>query len=107
MGGLPCQPFELDVTRPPKISCLLTYAPRLSDLYVFPGPPTVQTDDRRLPWMGQIEGSFRQSLGVASWQLRDLRRTFATNLQGLGVRLEVTVAHRGPGSQLDLSELAD
>ena len=28
--------------------------------------------------------------GVTNWQLRDLRRTFATNLQRLGVKLEVT-----------------
>jgi integrase len=30
--------------------------------------------------------------GVASWTLHDLRRTFATGLQRLGVRLEVTEA---------------
>ena len=35
---------------------------------------------------------FQKECGVHDWTLHDLRRTFATNLQSLGVRLEVTEA---------------
>ena len=42
---------------------------------------------------GKPKARFDKACGVTNWQLRDLRRTFATNLQRLGVRLEVTEAH--------------
>ena len=35
---------------------------------------------------------FQKECGVKGWTLHDIRRTFATNLQKLGVRLEVTEA---------------
>ena len=36
------------------------------------------------------KAGFDRECGVSGWTLHDLRRTFATNLQRLGVRLEVT-----------------
>jgi hypothetical protein len=39
---------------------------------------------------GECKARFDKACGVYDWQLRDLRRTCATNLQRLGVRLEVT-----------------
>jgi hypothetical protein len=41
---------------------------------------------------GLDKARFDKACGVTNWQLRDLRRTFATNMQRLGVRLEVTEA---------------
>jgi integrase len=38
----------------------------------------------------KAKASFDRECGVTNWTLHDLRRTFATNLQRLGVRLEVT-----------------
>jgi integrase len=60
--------------------------------YVFPalrhaGPATTVFNGWSKPKV-----RFDRACGVTGWQLRDLRRTFATNLQRLGVRLEVTEA---------------
>jgi integrase len=60
--------------------------------YVFPalrqaGPATTVFNGWSKP-----KARFDRACGVKGWQLRDLRRTFATNMQRLGVRLEVTEA---------------
>ena len=66
---------------------LLHVAPRVSgtDL-VFPG--------RNGPFNGfsKAKESLDEASGVKDWRLHDLRRTMATGLQKLGVRLEVTEA---------------
>jgi len=56
-----------------------------SDL-VFPG--------LRSPFsgFGKAKAQLDKASGVADWRLHDLRRTMATGLQRLGVRLEVTEA---------------
>jgi integrase len=76
----------------PEAQAVIAPAPRVSDRYVFPalrqaGPTTTVFNG----W-GKPKARFDQACGVTGWQLRDLRRTFATNLQRLGVRLEVTEA---------------
>jgi integrase len=66
---------------------ILRAAPRLgeSDL-VFPG--------LRGPFSGfsKAKAALDKASGVTDWRLHDLRRTMATGLQRLGVRLEVTEA---------------
>ena len=60
-------------------------ASRATDL-VFPG--------RRGPFNGfsKAKAALDEASGVKDWRLHDLRRTMATGLQKLGVRLEVTEA---------------
>jgi integrase len=62
---------------------LLREAPRFGEL-VFPG--------LRGPFNGwsKAKAALDARSGVANWRLHDLRRTAATGLQRLGVRLEVT-----------------
>jgi integrase len=66
---------------------ILRAVPRLggSDL-VFPG--------LRGPFSGfsKAKAALDKTSGVKNWRLHDLRRTMATGLQRLGVRLEVTEA---------------
>jgi integrase len=54
---------------------------------VFPG-------ERGTPFSGwsKAKAAFDTASGVSGWWLHDLRRTLATGLQRLGVRLEVTEA---------------
>src|SRR5262249_29553041 len=54
---------------------------------VFPG-------ERRTPFSGwsKAKSALDTTSGVSGWWLHDLRRTLATGLQRLGVRLEVTEA---------------
>jgi integrase len=62
---------------------LLRAVPRFGEL-VFPGV--------RGPFnaWGRAKAALDAKSGVANWRLHDLRRTMATGLQRLGVRLEVT-----------------
>lgn len=55
--------------------------------FLFPG-----SKDTDLPITGwsNFKAAFDKDCNVTSWTLHDLRRTFATNLAALGVRLEVT-----------------
>ncbi len=55
--------------------------------FLFPG-----SKDVSLPITGwsNFKAAFDKDCTVSSWTLHDLRRTFATNLAALGVRLEVT-----------------
>jgi integrase len=54
---------------------------------VFPG-------ERRTPFSGwsKAKSALDAASGISGWWLHDLRRTLATGLQRLGVRLEVTEA---------------
>jgi integrase len=71
----------------------LASTPRLDGSpYVFPalrrkGPATTTFNGWSKP-----KARFDRECGVSGWTLHDLRRTFATNMQRLGVRLEVTEA---------------
>jgi integrase len=71
---------------------LITHSPRLSDTYVFPSRRELKPTTTVYNSWGQDKANFDKACGVTGWQLRDLRRTFATNMQRLGVRLEVTEA---------------
>lgn len=78
----------------PETKGLLEEIPRLHDVYVFPSsrehvrgrPSTVMTG------YSAAKQLFDRSCAVYGWTLHDLRRTFATGLQRLGVRLEVIEA---------------
>jgi integrase len=64
---------------------MLFAMPRFGEL-VFPGLRGVFSG-----W-GKAKATLDVRAGVADWRLHDLRRTTATGLQRLGVRLEVTEA---------------
>jgi len=78
----------------PRTKAILHSIPRQHDLYVFPSsrehvrgkPSTVMTG------YSTAKRAFDEACGVHGWTLHDLRRTFATGLQKLGVRLEVIEA---------------
>jgi integrase len=71
---------------------VIASAPRFSGPYVFPALRQSSPTTTVFNGWGKPKARFDQACGVTNWQLRDLRRTFATNLQRLGVRLEVTEA---------------
>ena len=71
----------------PQAQALLRVCPQLDDsALVFPG--------LKGPFngFGKAKGTLDSASGVKDWRLHDLRRTVATGLQRLGVRLEVTEA---------------
>jgi len=76
----------------PKAKAFLDTTPQLSDLYVFPALRQSRETTTVFNGWGKPKARFDKLCGVTGWQLRDLRRTFATNMQRLGVRLEVTEA---------------
>ena len=77
----------------PEAQAILSEAPRFSGPYVFPALRQSTPTTTVFNGWGKPKTRFDKACGVTNWQLRDLRRTFATNLQRLGVRLEVTEAH--------------
>lgn len=75
----------------PMVSSIFESTPRLGE-YVFPasrehvrGKPTAFFNG----W-GKCKDALDRACGVSGWTLHDLRRTFATNMAALGVRIEVT-----------------
>lgn len=87
----------------PAVKDVLKDIPRLSDIYVFPaareqkkGKPATVFNGWGKPKAAldkEMADHLRQgSKVIEPWTLHDLRRTFATNMQRLGVRLEVTEA---------------
>jgi integrase len=67
---------------------ILEGQPRLNDNpHVFPGPARGAFKS-----FSSAKTALDRACGVEGWVLHDLRRTVATNLQRLGVRLEVTEA---------------
>lgn len=67
------------------VADLLRASPRHGEL-VFPG------DRGAFAGFSKAKAALDARSGVANWRLHDLRRTMATGLQRLGVRLEVTEA---------------
>ena len=61
------------------------------DGLVFPG----ERPNRQFSGWSKAKGRLDAAAGVASWVLHDIRRTVATGLQRLGVRLEVSEAILG------------
>jgi integrase len=71
----------------PQAQVILRAAPRYEGTDpIFPG--------RRGPFngFGKAKAALDQACGIKNWRLHDLRRTMATGLQRLAVRLEVTEA---------------
>ena len=68
------------------VADLLAMIPRTGS-FLFPGDR-----DTELPFSGwsNFKAAFDKRCNIAPWTLHDLRRTFATNLAAIGVRLEVT-----------------
>jgi integrase len=67
---------------------IIDYGATHTSDHLFPG-----TDTRELFGnFARPKDALDQASGVAGWTLHDIRRTVATNLQRLGVRLEVTEA---------------
>jgi integrase len=60
--------------------------------YVFPAARQRSERTTTINGWSKAKARFDKECGVSGWTLHDLRRTFATNLQRLGVRLEVTEA---------------
>ena len=76
----------------PEAKRLLSKRLECSTPFVFPALRQLKETTTVFNAWGGSKAKFDQACGVTNWQLRDLRRTFATNLQRLGVRLEVTEA---------------
>ena len=58
--------------------------------YVFPASRQRSERTTVINGWSQAKAAFDRECGVTGWTLHDLRRTYATVLQSLGVRLEVT-----------------
>ncbi len=72
---------------------IIAALPRLSDDLMFPGRERRSGKQQRLTDYSNIKRRLDQTLPpMPGWVLHDLRRTVATGLQKLGVRLEVTEA---------------
>jgi integrase len=73
--------------RPPALAAIHPTPARAKLALVFPG-------QRGTPFGGwsKAKSALDIASGVSGWWLHDLRRTLATGLQRLGVRLEVTEA---------------
>jgi integrase len=80
------------VPLPPRVQAILAAVTRRKNVdpksnqpeFVFPG------QSGRFNGFGKSKAALDKSSGVGDWRLHDLRRTMATGLQKLGVRLEVT-----------------
>jgi integrase len=70
----------------PQARAVIEAAPRYANRLCFPGRDGVMNS-----W-GRMKDRLDEASGVEGWTLHDLRRTLATNLQKIGVRLEVTEA---------------
>jgi integrase len=72
---------------------VLSNIPRFeSSKFVFPATRQRSAHTTVINGWSKAKASFDRHCGITDWTLHDLRRTFATNLQRLGVRLEVTEA---------------
>ena len=83
------------VPLPVQVQAILRKAPRIE--FDAPGKsdhPTLVFPGQRGPFNGfsKAKETLDKNSGVKDWRLHDLRRTMATGLQRLGVRLEVTEA---------------
>ena len=72
----------------PATKAVLDRFPKMGE-YVFPAARQVHDNTTVMTGYSAAKRAFDQECGVTSWTLHDLRRTYATGLQRLGVRLEV------------------
>jgi integrase len=61
-----------------------------SSPFVFPALRKRSERTTTMNGWSKAKAAFDRECGVSAWTMHDLRRTFATNLQRLGMRLEVT-----------------
>jgi integrase len=73
-------------------AAVLASVPRLSERYVFPAVRQRSPDTTVFNGFSKAKAKFDRESRVTDWTLHDIRRTFATNMQRLGVRIEVTEA---------------
>lgn len=66
--------------------------PRLHDTYLFPASRTRTETTTVFNGFSKAKAQLDRDTGLTGYTLHDIRRTVATNLQRLGVRLEVTEA---------------
>lgn len=74
--------------------------------YFFPGK-AVERGPLQRRFVGQTEGRNRQGVGCEDWQIRDLRRTFRSNMAKLRVPreiAEVLLNHVTGANKSDLDE---
>jgi len=76
-----------DVPLAPAMRELIASAPDLGGRHVFPG-----LHDKPFAGWATMKEQLDRDSAVTGWHLHDLRRTVATGLQQMGVRLEVTEA---------------
>ena len=76
----------------PMVKDILAQVPKLSDKYVFPAARQRSEKTTVFNGWSKPKAALDQECPIPSWTLHDLRRTFATGMQRLGVRLEVTEA---------------
>jgi integrase len=74
------------------VAILFKSTPDYGLRYVFPAARIRSDKTANFNGWSKSKALFDRECGVSDWTLHDLRRTFATNLQRLGVRLEVTEA---------------
>lgn len=68
----------------PQVRAIIEAAPRYANKFVFPGA------GGSFNGWGRSKDKLDEASGVAGWRLHDIRRSVATNLQKLGVKLETT-----------------
>ena len=85
-----------------EVLAVLASLPRQSGSpYVFPALRQSRETTTTFNGWGKPKARFDEECGAAGWTLHDLRRTYASGMQRLGVRLEVTEAllnHRSGSS---------
>jgi integrase len=74
----------------PETQAILAALPRFTRPYVFPAARQRSEHTTTINGWSKAKAAFDRECGVTDWTLHDLRRTYATVLQSLGVRLEVT-----------------
>jgi integrase len=90
------QPHTVHLTKPMRE--LIARRPQVEgNPFVFPG-----AGEGAFTTFGHAKDALDQACGVESWRIHDLRRTFATGMQRLNIRLEVTenlLGHIGGASR--------
>lgn len=84
------EPLILPLT--PKVKDIIEQVPKLSDTYLFPAARERSEKTTVFNGWGKPKAQLDKECPIAPWTLHDLRRTFATGMQRLGVRMEVTEA---------------
>ena len=76
----------------PETQAILAALPRFTRPYVFPAARQRSEHTTTINGWSKAKAAFDPECGVTGWTLHDLRRTYATVLQSLGVRLKLRKA---------------